>query len=292
MDLSYCAPTLRWTNAEEVVVQQQDDSVAVDRFKRLLRIADATITAGDLIVDQELFSIRPGTPPERARAQLDSKGFDWAPVTDVPIYRYVATSDLTSDVAAVQDASRLLGESHWIDESLPLGEVLELLRTNRFLFVRHHRHTVGILTVADLEQPAVAMFVLGLITSAEAALDVLIERASNGAWLSELSEGHQEKVHEVFRERECRGADLTMIRCLDLAKRVALIKRLKLADELGFASNGAVERWKDEALHVRNVLAHGDTLLTAIPAPADALEFIGRVREFASTAWTQAQNAA
>lgn len=268
------------------------ESVAVDSFERLLRIADATITAGDLIVDQELFSVRPKAASEGARAELNSEGFDWAPVTDVPIYRYVATSDLTSDVATVEDASRLIDENQWIDETLPLGEVLELLRTNQFLFIRHHRHTVGILTVADLEQPAVTLFVLGLITSAEAALDALIERASDGAWLSYLSEGHQEKVHEVFHERQRRGADLSMIRCLDLAKRVVLLQRLELADDLGFASNGAVERWKDQALHVRNVLAHGDTLLTAIPSPADALEFIGKVREFASTAWIQAQHSA
>lgn len=250
-----------------------------------MRIANTTISAGDLIADQHLFTVRPGWATARAQNELASLGFTQAPVTDVPIRRFVTTEDLTAGAGTVGEVSRAITPEMFIEDACPLGTTLDRLRDHPVLFVRHQSHTIGVLTVADLEQPAVSLLVLGMITSTEAALDELIERASSRRWLDLLDEQSRRQVHDIYEDRRRHDADFSLVRCLDLPKRVDLSLKLELTEQLGFASKTAFKRWKKTVVDVRNHLAHGSTILSALPDPAQALDTIAEVRSFAARSW-------
>ena len=250
-----------------------------------MRIADATISAGDLIGDQDLFTVRPGWTRARAQAELEARGFTQAPVTDVPIQRFVTIEGLNSGGETVGEASRLIASEMFIQDTCPLGTALDRLRDQPVLFVRHRTHTIGVLAVADLEQPAVSLLVLGMITATEAALDELIERASSRRWLELLDEEDRQQVNDIYEDRRRHDADFSLVRCLDLPKRVDLSLKLELTQQLGFRSKTAFKRWKETVVTVRNHLAHGSTVLSALPDPAQALDTIAEVRRFATRSW-------
>jgi hypothetical protein len=261
-------------------------------LERLLQIADETITAGDLIRDQELFTLRPGEPTKRAREALQRRGYTWAPVTDVPISRFVSLNSLEGTGGSIAEVCEPITDEMRVDDSAPLSEALGRLRSHPVLFVHHHGHTVGLLTVADLEQPAVSLLVLGLITSAEAALDELIDRESSGTCFESLTETQQEDVRQVYEARQRADADLSWVRCLDFPKRLTLVKKLGLAGRLGFSSNARFRSWKERSTPVRDVLAQGGTLLQAVPDPRDALDVVVELRRFALQAWGAATDEA
>lgn len=141
------------------------------------------------------------------------------------------------------------------------------------------------LTVADLEQPAISLLVLGMITSTEAALDELIERASSRRWLDLLNEKGRRQVQDIYENRRRHDADFSLVRCLDLPKRVDLSMKLELTEQLGIESRTAFTQWKKTVVDVRNHLAHGSTILSALPDPAQALDTIAEVRSSAARSW-------
>lgn len=253
------------------------------RVRLLLRTTEQALTAGHLIQGQELFSLAAALDQREARRLLDARNFTWAPITDVPISRYVEKQDLRG-AAAVGDVAKPIAERQCVPESAPLADVLEALSAERVLFVKHREHVTGMLTRADLDQPAVSLLVLGLVTTAESALDTLIDRASSGEVLDHLSAGRRAKVEVIYEHRRQRDVELDVTRCLNLDDRLDLVRKLDLHDQLGFPSKGAVRDWKKRISHVRNCLAHGDTLLTALGDPEDALRAIEDIRSFALTA--------
>src|SRR5680860_273645 len=76
---------------------------------QVMRIADETITVADLVDGQQVFTVRPGWPARKAHAELARRGYSQAPVTDVPIGRFVTVADLDTDTATV--TNRPIGTS-------------------------------------------------------------------------------------------------------------------------------------------------------------------------------------
>lgn len=259
-------------------------------YAQLLHIADAAITAADLIGDQELFTLPGDTPAAEASARLQQLGFTRAPLKDVPIREFVAADDLT-EAGTVADARQPIDESLCVEETRPLSEALDRLRDHPIVFVRHRQHVTGVLTRADLEQPAVSLVVLGLIISSEKALDRLIETRGEGSWLNLLSIGRRRQVEERFADLQDHDADLWPVNCLNLDDRLSLASKLNLHTDLGFTSKSELRCWKSEVGRTRDLLAHGNTLLTRYRVPADALDFLGRLRGFTATAWRAADEA-
>lgn len=98
-----------------------------------MHIADTTISARDLIGNQHLFTVRPGWTAARAQAELMARGFTQAPVTDVPIRRFVTTEALSSNFGTVGEASCAITPEMFVEDACPLGTTLERLRNQPVL---------------------------------------------------------------------------------------------------------------------------------------------------------------
>ncbi|MEX2550269.1 MAG: DUF3293 domain-containing protein [Nitriliruptoraceae bacterium] len=107
------------------------------------------------------------------------------------------------------------------------------------------------------------------LTSLEAGLDVLIDRESDGGWLSMLAGTARERVEAALVRRRAAGEGGPPREGLDLDARVELVCELALAERLGFPSPAAFESWCAEVEQARDAV--GDprrttALLTEIRA--------------------------
>ena len=125
-----------------------------------------------------------------------------------------------------------------------------------------------------------------MIVALENAIDELIEMtAGEDDWLALLSEERRARVEEIYEQRRATNTELGRLNCLNLDDRLQLARKLNLAAALGFDTNKALRSWKEQVGHIRDSLAHGDTLLNAVREPLEALAAVTLVRRTASAAW-------
>lgn len=265
--------------------------MAVGEIAPLLGIADEALTAADLIRRQRLWALPATMRAGEAFVELTTRGYTVAPLVDVPITRFVRREDVTAGGSRRVDEFALeVASAATIPETAALSDVLLVLRRHPFVFVRHRQHVTGVVTRADLEQPIIGLLVLGTILSIEAAIDVLLQRRDDDDWLRHLSEERARRVQEVFEQRRAADADLHATRCLNLDDRLTLARKLDLAATLGFVSKQQLKDWDRQVGRIRDHLAHGDTLLSAVPDPVAALDAVLQLRDTAQTAWRAASD--
>ena len=259
--------------------------MAIGRLAPVLGIADEALTAGDLIRHQRLWTVDADTPIPEAAREMRRRGFTVGPVTAVPITRFVRLAELTGHDGTVGEVAHDLAEATRLAESAALTDVLEALRHTPFVFVSHRHHVTGIVTRADLQQPVVGLLVLGMVLSFEAAVDILVERTAGDSWMELLSEERATRVIEMHTERRAVDADLDPLRCLNLDDRLTLARKLDLHTVLGFDAKQGLRAWAGRESRIRDHLAHGDTLLSAVPDPLEALDAVLELRAVAERAW-------
>jgi hypothetical protein len=260
---------------------------------RLLALADEALTVEELIRGQRLWTVGSHVPAAEARRALDDHQFTTAPLTGVPIEHYVQRLDLPEAVGGpVCDYARAIDEGLLVVDTAPLSVGLERLREKPFLFVHHRGHITGIITRADAGQPVVTLFTLGLILSTEVGIDQYLHAALGDGCLALLSATRQAKVRKVFQQRKAHDADLDLLHCLHFDDRFNLAQKVGLTKSFGFASVHQARLWQQNVGNVRNHLAHGDSILSALPDPLVALNTIAEMRRVAIAAWAAADSVA
>jgi len=255
----------------------------------LLDIGNTTLTTADLVRDKPLWAVPAQTRSDVAAAEMARQGFDVAPLTELPVARYVVRPNLEqAGSRPAEQVSLPITGADRITEDEPLGAALEVLRDRPFVFVVHRQHTTGILTRADLEQPIVGLHAFGLILSLEAAIDALLSDFKQHQWLGELSEDRRQRIVDLHEERRNTDTDLDLLRSLNLDDRLTIARKLGLHEPLGFTSVSDFKKWSERLKRIRNALAHGSTLLSAVPDPTEALGFLQQLRDTASRAWSSA----
>ena len=213
----------------------------------LLDIGHATLTTAELVRDKPLWAVPAQQPAGTAAAGMARRGFDVAPVTELPIMRYVLREELEQgDDLPVHQFSRPIADADRIAEDEPLGHALELLQERPFVFVVHRQHTTGIVTRADLEQPIIGLLVFGLVLSFEAAVDALLADFDEEDWLSSLSDERRQRVHDLHDERRQANADLDVLRSLNLDDRLSAARKMGLHQTFGFTSKTAFKKWGEQ----------------------------------------------
>lgn len=249
----------------------------------MLDIGRTALTTADLVRDKPLWAVAADVPAHLAAADMAARGIDVAPLMELPVQRYVTRKDLEqADRRPVAQVSLQMADAERIGEDAPLAAALEVLRHRKFVFVMHREHTTGIVTRADLEQPIVGLHVFGLILSLEAAIDELLAEREQRQWLGVLSDDRRQRIVDLYDERRCEDTDLDLLRSLNLDDRLTIVRKLGLHDAIGFRSVRDFRRWSERLKRVRNALAHGSTLLTAVPDPTEALGILRQLRQGAS----------
>lgn len=257
-----------------------------DRLFSLIHLAEETITVAHLVAGHTLHRVKPDEPASRTTATMERLDFDVAPLDEVPITRYVDRSRLQGLEGGTDGAAQPIDPTILVAANLCLAEAIELLREAPTLFVFDRHDVIAVLTSADLQHPTVSLYALGLITASEAALDELIRRYSNGHWQGLLTEARLDNIHEIYASRQSHNSATHLVDCLNLDDRLALVTKLDdLTTALGFRSKKEILKRTKPIKTLRNVLAHGDSLLSAEPDPVKAIDLLRQVRTFAEDAW-------
>lgn len=257
----------------------------------VLELFDRRITAVDLASPPHLLPA--GATVSAARRALRVRGFDTAPVVSgdgdvrlVDAARLAVADDgapLGSCTVAVPAAARVA-----LDATLPA--VLGALCAEPFLVVctsttgtGPQAAVVGVITRRDLDRPVVGLAVLGLVVRCEGRLDVLIDRASTsaGGWEALLPPDRAAKLSAVRAYLRRPGVELGPMSSLNLDDRLTLVAKLPaLRAALGWRSRASFRRFAEPLRRMRDAIAHGGGLLSAVGDPLEVLAIVFELRAF------------
>jgi hypothetical protein len=154
------------------------------------RIFTETFTARD--VAEPLASCDAGASAADVRRWMDEQHFDVVGVRrEGRIVGYVERLSLGEGECGA--ALRPLQDATVLDDVAPLVNVLTALTHSPFVLVNVLGSVGGMITPADIQKPAVRMWLFGIVTLIEMRFSELIERHCPGdSWQEHLSEGRME----------------------------------------------------------------------------------------------------
>ncbi len=268
-------------------------AVPVNALPSLLSIAENALTVAHLATT-DLWWASPKSSCRVVARTMQERGFDLAPVRESKPHRYVALPDVDSGGRSkVTDVAKPLGISMLVTRDLPLASAVALLAHEPYFFVLESNRLVGVVTRSDLQRPAVSMVLFSIILAAESAMNVMISSTYRQGWETDLSEGRRKKLTAVFESRRRHNTEISLLECLMLEDRIALIRKQRsLRESLGFVTSASFDSWGDRLTGTRNVLAHGGGLLDADPNPTHAIELFNDIRLFSEACWRLARRPA
>ena len=151
-----------------------------------------------------------------------------------------------------------------LDDNTPLLRVLLTLNQAPFGFVTAFGTVNGIIARADLQKPAVRMWLFGMVTLIEMRFAELIElHFPDGAWKKHVSEARLQKAQTLLEERRRRNQMVHLFDCLQFSDKGQIIARNEeIRNRTIFASRSQAEAAVKSLEQLRNNLAHAQDLLT------------------------------
>ena len=229
----------------------------------------------------ELWWVDGDRPAAEAAAEMAVLGYDVAPVREAHPHRYAAREGLLTSTGTVAEKAQPIGMPLLVTRDLGLMDAVLALERSPFFLVLDSRELVGVVTWADLQRPSVSMAVLATILACESALAAMIAREYGDSWPAALAGRRRSGLEEVYAQRRRSNTEIARFDCLMLRDRLALVRRReRLRQAVGFDSVSGFSGWERELTGLRNVLAHGGTVLDYKPMPAEAIALLKRVHEF------------
>jgi hypothetical protein len=130
------------------------------------------------------------------------------------------------------------------------------------VFVKTLGAVGGIITSADIQKPAVRMWLFGIVTLIEMRCAELIESmCPENQWKQYLSEGRLQKAESLLAERQRRSQSVRLFDCLQFADKGQIIARHEaLRSATIFTSRRQVEDAVAKLEQLRNNLAHAQDI--------------------------------
>jgi hypothetical protein len=111
-------------------------------------------------------------------------------------------------------------------------------------------------------------------------------RYTNHDWANYLSADRLAKIRDVYEDRRRNNAEVDLLRRSNLDDRLTVVGKVPdLRNALGFTSAKQFDERTTVVKEMRNILAHGNTLLSAAPAPTIALAALDEIRGLAVRFW-------
>jgi hypothetical protein len=252
-----------------------------EHLSTLLQVAESGVTAGDL-AGPTLWTVEPAMKARDAIQLMRHHDFEVAAVADEAITSYVTTHALEGRASTVAQCSIPIAASDLVSASLPLSDLVVALAGRSHYFLLDRSRVSGIVTRADLQLPPVSMVTLGLILAIESGLETLIRRETSDAWERLIPLTRQRAAERILAQRRAHGVDISLLECLLLCDRLAIARKVTaIRAALNFTSVRSFDQAAKRVERLRNVLAHGGSLLDACSDPIDAIERFRLVRDLA-----------
>lgn len=250
----------------------------------LRALVERTMTVADLVT-VPLWTVDPSLSAADAASMLAARDFDVAGVAEEPVTRQITRGQLAGVDGLVSDVAHPILASEAVEKSLPLADLVEILRHREFVYVLDHDRVGWLATRSDLQAPAVSVVVLSYLVSIEVALSSLVPCHLGGSWFGALPKARQMQAQQIYAEKVRRNVSTGLEDCLYFNDWMRLAGRSdSLRRALGFETRNAFDRATGAFADLRNDLAHGGTLLDGA-APGAAIERFARIRTFAEQVW-------
>lgn len=227
------------------------------RLAEIRELLDGGITAHAIL--EPLQSCPANANAVEIAQALCVNDFDFAGVQfqeDGPVAGFVLRSDLKNGI--VQDHIQQFTEEHLIADSTPLAGLFSVLNKRESVFVLIGPDVKGIVTRADLNKPAVRIYLFSLISLFEMHLAFWIRKKyQNDAWKDKLSKNRLKKAEKLQSNRRSRNQETRFEDCLQFCdKRDLVLNCQKLCVYLGLENADDCYELLNQAENLRNLLAH------------------------------------
>lgn len=198
------------------------------------------------------------------RAFMVERGFDLIGVREGGVVTgYALREDL--DSGCLGDHRHPFGPDDLVAGSASLSETVRSLHINGRCFVTILDRVGAIVTLRDLEKPAVRMWLFGMITVLEMVITRRIRAAFPGeTWSVHLSDDRLSMATALREERLRRGQSPDLLDCMQFSdKATLLLKQPGLVEAWRFSSQREARRVFKELQSLRNNLAHTQEFITS-----------------------------
>ena len=161
------------------------------------------------------------------------------------------------------DAMEAFEPGQVVGDGTPLDRVVLVLDRFDGLFVTSFGMPSGIVTRTDLEKPPARMWLFGLLTVVEQAVEAeLRQRYPGTAWTALVSEGRLDRARRLQSERRRRGERVDLLSCLQFGdKGYALFKDAEARERFGFGTRVEARNTMKDLEKLRNALAHSQPIV-------------------------------
>ncbi|HLO87508.1 MAG TPA: hypothetical protein VK203_21235 [Nostocaceae cyanobacterium] len=217
-------------------------------------------------VAEPLKSVQADTDVEEVLHWMQVRDFDVVGVeSENMINGYVERSSLIQAKSGkCSDYQKVFNAQELIAISTPLMKLLPILQHTPRLFVLDCNQVSGIITHGDLQKAPVRMLLFGLITLLEMNLLRLVRLYyQQDAWQKGLKSDRIEAARRLWRESQERNEATDLLDYIQFCdKRELVLNHPELFQQLGLKSKRSAERFLKSAEHLRNRLAHSQSLVS------------------------------
>ncbi|WP_019416009.1 hypothetical protein [Paenisporosarcina sp. TG20] len=152
--------------------------------------------------------------------------------------------------------------SDLITKNTNLMDCLRLLKTKNHLFVINKSQIESIVTISDIQKPAVRMLFFGAVTFFESKIGNLIhEMYPNDEWKQHLTNNRIEKAMNTYSELIKKNQEINLINCTQFSDKTDIILKDKgLLYDFNKMSKTKADQFFSKIKKFRDDLAHAQSL--------------------------------
>jgi hypothetical protein len=196
---------------------------------------------------------------------LRDRDFDVAGVKereDGPVIGFLQRESLQD--GSVRQHLQELTPEHLISESTPLASLLSIFKTRKWTFVLVGAEVKGIITRADLNKPAMRVYLFSLTSLLEMHLTFWVRHEyPDEGWKESIASERLQMAQDLLAKRRARKEQVGLLECLQFCdKRDLVVAKNEIRDELGLGSKSNSESRLRGLESLRDLLAHSQLDLT------------------------------
>ncbi|MHC4946368.1 MAG: hypothetical protein ACYTG7_25425 [Planctomycetota bacterium] len=202
-------------------------------------------------------------PADKVKAVMQQRKYFLAGIREQGIMiGYVIGKELKS--GSCGDFVHPFNEEMILEPSASFALVIKTLDKTERAFIQILGQVMGIVTRTDLQKHPVRMWLFGIITLMEMALEKIIKTHYPGnSWTELVSEGRLAKAKNLLAERRRRRQEADLVSCLQLSdKGQLLMKNPEIREYLEIPSRKEGNQRIKMIEALRNNLAHSQDIVT------------------------------
>jgi len=211
-------------------------------------------------IAEELKYCHPDVGTIKIKETMESLDFDVIGINDNDnINGYVEISDLND--LTLSNHIKSFNSSELIEDSIPLFDILKILKRKPRIFVQHENEVWGIITVSDLQKITVRIFLFGLISLLEMKMTQIIRnRYKNNSWKKKLKDNRYESAQKLQMDQKLNNENIELVDYLELSdKKNIILNSEDIMIELGYKKK-YLKGILGSSINLRNTLAHSREL--------------------------------